>query len=217
MHTWAVRDSTPESNPASMTARHAPLAQSKSNSTTSCKSHVQLMHGAPTKAGDTHHEPESLRIHSMPETRPTQRTILQRTQTPHKQSERHHNPTRRRTPTPEAPTRMGGAHSTWSPTHLPQMPPAHTLRTTMATRPQPTTHRLARTITHQMQRTSRPSQQHTHARTLATLNTTRKPNKHNNTNTHKHTKQNKNTTPKQTKPNTQHQQNPGSDLQKPNI
>ena len=201
MHTWAVRDSTPESNPASMTARHAPLAQSKSNSTTRCKSHVQLMHGAQTasKAGDTHHEPESLRIHSMPETRPPQRTILQRTQTPHKQSERHHNPTRIRTPTPEAPTRMGATHSTWSPTHLPQMPPAHTPRTTMATRPQPTTHRLARTITHHMQRTSRPSQQRDNARTLATLNTTRKPNKHNNTNntnTHKtkqkhHTKTNK--------------------------
>ena len=199
MHTWAVRDSTPESNPASMTARHAPLAQSKSNSTTRCTSHVQLMHGAPTKAGDTHHEPESLRIRSMPETCPTQRTILQRTQTPHKQSERHHNPTRIRTPTPEAPTRMGSAHSTWSPTHLPQMPPAHTLRTTMATRPQPTTHRLARTITHQMQRTSRTSQQRDNARTLATLNTTHKTKQtqqHQHTQTHKtkqkhHTKTNK--------------------------
>lgn len=217
MHTWAVRDSTPESNPASMTARHAPLAQSKSNSTTRCTSHVQLMHGVPTKAGDTHHEPESLRIRSMPETRPTQRTILQRTQTPHKQSERHHNPTRIRKPTPEAQTRMGSAHSTGSPTHLPQMPPAHTLRTTMATRPQQPTHRLARTITHQMQRTSRTSQQRDNARTLATLNTTRKPNKHNTPTTQTHTKQNKNNTPKQTKPNTQHQQHPGSDLQKPNI
>lgn len=154
-------------------------------------------HQTASKAGDTHHEPESLRIRSMPKTRPTKRTILQRTQTPHKQSKRHHNPTRIRTPTPEAPTRMGDTHSTWSPTHLPQMPPAHTLRTTMATRPQPTTHRLARTITHQMQRTSRTSQQHTHARTLATLNTTRKPNKHNNTNTHKHTKQNTETKQKQ--------------------
>lgn len=174
-------------------------------------------HQTASKAGDTHHEPESLRIRSMPETRPTQRTILQRTQTPHKQSERHHNATRIRTPTPEAPTRMGDTHSTGRPTHLPQMPPAHTLRTTMATRPQPTTHRLARTITHHMQRTSRTSQQHTHARTLATLNTTHKPNKHNNTNTHKQTKQNKNTTTKQTKPNTQHQQHPPHDPKKPNI
>lgn len=171
----------------------------------------------PIKAGDTHHEPESLRIHSMPETCPTQRTILQRTQTPHKQSERHHNPTRIRIRTPEAPTRMGDTHSTWSPTHLPQMPPTHTLRTTMATRPQPATHRLARAITHQMQRTSRTSQQRDNARTLATLNTTHKPNKHNNTNTHKHTKQNKNNTPKQTKPNTQHQQHPPHDPKNPNI
>lgn len=163
-------------------------------------------HQTASKAGDTHHEPESLRIHSMPETRPTKRTILQRTQTPHKQSERHHDATRIRKPTPEAQARMGAAHSTGSPTHLPQMPPAHTLRTTMATRPQPATHRLARTITHQMQRTSRPNQQRDNARTLATLNTTRKPNKHNNTNTHKHT-QNKTKTPHQNKQNQTHNTN----------
>ena len=31
MHTWAVRDSTPESNPASMTARHASLVKPESH------------------------------------------------------------------------------------------------------------------------------------------------------------------------------------------
>ena len=83
MHTWAVRDSTPESNPASMTARHAPLAQSKSNSTTRCKSHVQLMHGVQTasKAGDIHMHPRSRwntsnRRHRLPP--PTQWAAIRR-------------------------------------------------------------------------------------------------------------------------------------------
>lgn len=165
----------------------------------------------------THDNTTTLQLDQLPKPHQQNQTLLPDTRQPTRKTTRQQHTTRIRNTPPSTPQILGQPTSTRHHTHMRQMRTTSNKHRPMGLRPHRKQTRLHRTRTHTLQPQSRSTKQQQNARTLATLNTTHKPNKHNNTNTHKHTKQNKNTTPKQTKPNTQHQQHPGSNTQKPNI